>query len=107
MVLCSAPWYSKTRWMSFIREHRARYPTKMASFKRLSATFRTSMESVTRVTAVPSRVGSRKKRPMDMPMPRITARVTTREAIFSLPSRFSSHSSNLEGSSGSASSSSG
>ena len=44
---------------------------------------------------------------MDMPTPKMTARVRKKEAAFSLPSLLSSHTSNLEGSSSSASPSSG
>ena len=59
------------------------------------------MESSIRVTAVPSRVGNRKNRPMDMPTPSTTARVVKKAAALSLPSLFSSQASNLEGSSSS------
>ena len=63
------------------------------------------MESVNSTTAVPSRVGSRKNRPMDMAMPITTATVVKKAAAFSLPRCSSSHCSNFEGSSGSSPSS--
>ena len=70
----------------------------MMIFSRLSARFRASIESVNRVMKVPSRVGSRKNRPMDMPAPSSTARVVMTEVAFSLPRCFSSHCSSLESS---------
>ena len=63
------------------------------------------MESVKSVTTEPSRVGSRKNSPMDIPMPRITETVTKTEAARSLPRVRSSHASKRDGSSVSPSSS--
>ena len=51
IVLCSAPWYSKTRWMSFVRPINQRYPTNRSTRNTPSAMFTSTPFASTRSSA--------------------------------------------------------
>jgi len=99
MVLCSAPWYSNTRFKSGDFVQKYIYSRKMTIRMPPSVKFRQKVEAPTSVIQPATSVGSSTKRPTESTTPSKTARSMKNFSAFSEPSFFSIQASNLFGSS--------